>query len=137
MAKTHLIGIYLQVKFLGEHKARLLSLNSFAADANSLSKQFQGCLEGTNFVTVWKSHIQPYLNVDTGEYAFDDSSIGTSEMVLVDALSGNGNKRKNDSPVILPATKLARKQLSDSQDEAQMDREIQKHFLGTYVTIYT
>ena len=137
MAKTHLIGIYLQVKFLGEHKARLLSLNSFAADANSLSKQFQGCLEGTNFVTVWKSHIQPYLNVDTGEYAFDDSSIGTSEMVLVDAPSGNGNKRKNDSPVIVPATKLARKQLSDSQDEAQMDREIQKHFLGTYVTMYT
>ena len=137
MAKTHLIGIYLQVKFLDEHKAKLLSLNSFAADANSLSKQFQGCLQGTNFVTVWKSHIQPYLNVDTGEYAFDDSSIGTSEMVLVDAPSGNGNKRKNDSPVIVPATKLARKQLSDSQDEAQMDREIQKHFLGTYVTIYT
>ena len=58
-------------------------------------------------------------------------------MVLVDAPSGNGNKRKNDSPVIVPATKLARKQLSDSQDEAQMDREIQKHFLGTYVTMYT
>ena len=122
----------LQVKFLGEHKARLLSLPAFVADANSLSKQFQGCLKGNDFIAVWKSHIQPYLNVNTGEYAFDDSSTGTSdhEMILSEVPSGNGKKRKNDSSVIVPATKLARKQLSDSQDETQMDREIQKHFLG-------
>ena len=83
-------------------------------------------MEGNDFITVWKSHIQPRLNVDTGEYPFDDSSTGTSEMALSDL---SGNKRKNDSLLdssvpIVPATKLARKQLCDSQDETQMDREI-------------
>ena len=71
--------------------------------------------------------------VITGEYAFDsdDSSTRTAEMVQSDS-SGNKHKKDSflDSSVIVPATKLARKQLSDSQDDARIDREIQKHFLG-------
>lgn len=125
-----------QVKFLGEHKAKLLSLSTFVADANNLSKHFQGCLQETDFIAKWKSHVQPYLNVKTGEIAVGGSSIQTHEAVLPDISSSSANKQKNDSSIILPATKLARKQLSttDSQDETQMDEEIQKHFLGMVTT---
>ena len=85
-------------------------------------------MKGNDFIAVWKSHIQPYLNASTGEFAFDGGSTGTSKIVPCEVASGN--KRKNASSVIEPATKLARKQLFDSQDETQMDKTIQKNFLG-------
>ena len=81
-------------------KLRLLSLRMFVADANR-------CLEGNNFIAVWKSML-PLENT------LLIIAVATRIMEKVQSDS-SGNECKNDSffdsSVIVPATKLARKQL--------------------------
>ena len=98
----------------GRTKSWITSLHAFAADTNSSSEQFQGFLKENDFIAVWKSHIQQYLSVNIGKYAFTDR---TSKRVPSEASRGNGNKHKNNLSFIELATKLTRKQLFDFEDE--------------------
>ena len=86
------------MKFLNDEKPRLLPLDAFATDAGPLSSMFQGVVDGTAFMVVWKRNIQPYLNAK-GE--FDNSK---SEQNLIQGTPTCGQKRRSTAKVLLSAT---------------------------------
>ena len=110
----------LQVKFYIDNKPKLLPLDSFDADYNTLSSKFQGCVDGNSFVARWKEHIEPYLSC-TGEYSDVDSEARSEP---------SSQKRKSSmSKDLLP---VARQCLLSEDDESSMDKTIREHFLGKH-----
>ena len=119
------------MKFLNDEKPRLLPLDAFATDAGPLSSIFQGVVDGTAFMVIWKRNIQPYLNAK-GE--FDNSK---SEQNLIQGETSTptcGQKRRSTAKVLLPATKIAKQSL-EFDDETAMDTAIQDHFLGRFYAV--
>ena len=113
-----IIIILLQVKFLNQ-KARLLhTLDAFSTDASPLKSKFQGVVDGTAFMIVWKRHIQPYLNTK-GE--FGNSS----------AFEQNLSQGEVNTQVLSFASyKNCQAITRELDDETTMKKAIQDHFLG-------
>lgn len=116
------------MKFFADSKPRLLILDNFNNDTNTISAKFKGCTDGVSFVAKWKDQIEPFLS-DAGEYNEAVECESRSEPSPI-----NGQKRKSTlCKELLPATKIAKQSLlSECDDEASLDKAIREHFLGKY-----
>ena len=120
-----------------------MSLQAFSWNESDVSRKFQSCGDNIGFVDVWNCSIVPFLQADgcfTSSLAsspanHDQPGASSSENDYTPQRKGGKGKRLSETPpVLLPASKSARMALKmdaeDLPDDAQMDKEIQKHFIG-------
>ena len=126
----------IQIKFKNESFPKLLPLGDFVANKESYFSRFESCGSGTVFADLWKEAIKPYLDKESGRFqppGYEDTTASPSLRNQIP------KKRKSSTtpPAIQLATKVARRQLvtsstCDDCDEEEMDKQIQKNFLGMY-----
>ena len=127
-----------QAKFSLEGSPRLLPLRVFAWDANCISRRFRDCKNGAGFCALWKRIVAPKLSPD-GLFAADASEVesGNSQKEHSPcSLPLQSRKRPSTSlspPALMPVVKIARPDSMDETD-SEMDRKIQDHFVGEYVS---
>ena len=123
------------MKFLLLEKPKLLSLNAFSWNENSLCNQFQSSKDGSGFIAVWKKQIAPYLDKDTGK--FGRSLSDESEELQVPPSPAitperRAVKRSNSlTPTLMPSQKSPRLE-PEEDSEDYMDKQIQENFIGRF-----
>ena len=111
-------------------QAKLLPLKVFAWDANSLSRHFRDCKNGSGFCSVWKEVISGRLSSD-GKFAAEEEEIDTTSQQPSTSAQHREQPSPVSPPVLMPAMKIAHPLCDVS--ESDMDRKIQDHFLGMCV----
>lgn len=111
-------------------------MNDFVADKGSYFSRFETCTNGATFIDLWKEVVKPYLDKESGRFQQPSSEDTTPSPSFRPQIP---KKRKSSTtpPAIQLATKVARRQLvtssaCDDCDEEEMDKQIQKNFLGMY-----
>ena len=124
-----------QVKFKNELLPKLLPLNDFVPEKESYFSRFETCTSGATFIDLWKEVVKPYLDKENGRFQPPTNEDTTPSPSFITQIP---KKRKSSTtpPAIQLATKVARQQLvtssaCDDCDE-EMDKQIQKNFLGMY-----